>query len=207
MPISEISFFIFASILLIITPGPDLIFLIAQSLNNGAKAGLATALGLASGNLFHTLATALVIAVILRSFPFAFETLKILGVIYLLYLAYQTAFSKSENKQDLFFTEGYPLFSLYLKGVLMNVLNPKVALFFLAFLPQFISSNSTSAWKEMIILGLIFTLLVVVIFGIIAYYSGKLKEKFPNNNKSHYLKWMTAGIFIFLALRLLFIQQ
>ena len=205
--ISQISVFLVASFLITIAPGPDIIFLITQSLSNGRKAGVFTALGLASGNLVHTLAAALGISVVFQTSPTAFELLKIAGVCYLLYLAYRAV--TSSDDEDIQPTQLHArTTSLFMRGVLMNVLNPKVALFFLAFLPQFVDRNIAPVWQQMVFYGIMFTVLVVIVFGGIGLFAGSIKDKFFTGQRKLWLfRWLTAAVFIALALRLFFVEQ
>jgi len=157
--------FLGAAILLTLMPGPDNLFVLAQSISQNKKAGIMTTLGLCTGILVHTTAAALGISAIVYQSTLAFTIVKYAGAIYLLYLAWgafrekDTSLSIEEQAHT-----GYP--KLYRRGVLMNVLNPKVSLFFLALFPQFLDS-STGAWSipvQMIILGLIFMVQAFVIF-------------------------------------------
>ena len=204
---SQLSAFLVASFLITIAPGPDIIFLITQSLSNGKKAGVATAMGLASGNLVHTLAAALGISVVFQTSPTAFELLKIAGVCYLLYLAYR-AITASDDTGTMPTQHYAHTTSLYMRGVLMNVLNPKVALFFLAFLPQFVDRNIAPVWQQMLLYGIAFTLLVVIVFGSIGLFAGSIKDKFfTGQRKLRLFRWLTAAVFIALALRLFLVEQ
>ena len=204
---AELGYFILASILLIIAPGPDILFLITQSIYHGPRAGLNTALGLASGNLLHTLAAALGASIIFQTSALAFTALKIAGACYLLYLTYEIL-RPSRNQEGNSSNDSLPGISLFLRGVLMNVLNPKVALFFLAFLPQFVAGDSTTVWKEMVFYGIVFTLLVVFIFATIGMFAGKLNLLFFKNQDSHsWFRWLTAAVFISLALHLFLSMQ
>lgn len=203
----QLSYFLAASLLIIIAPGPDIIFLITQSLANGKKAGVATALGLASGNLVHTLAAVLGISAVFQTSASAFEILKIAGVCYLLYLAYCAIAAKNDASSVSLENESNST-SLFMRGVLMNVLNPKVALFFLAFLPQFIDSSTTNVWQQMAFYGITFTLLVVIVFGVIGIFAGTIQNKyFTNQGKHSWFRWITAAVFISLAARLFFTQR
>ncbi len=205
----ELNYFIIVSLLLIIAPGPDLTFLITQSFNHGAKAGFLTALGLASGNLMHTVAAALGISVIMQTSEIAFTGLKYIGVSYLLYLAYQSLASFNPNKSNQHqetLNNGYT--SFYKKGLLLNVLNPKIALFFLAFLPQFVPSTSTQQHFYIIFLGIIFTIMVVIIFGSISFLASRVNNTFHMNSISYKLfNRLTAITFILLAVNLFLSSQ
>lgn len=197
----EFIYFIIAATLLTLAPGPDIIFLITQSINHGSKSGLITALGLASGNLIHTLAAALGISLIFQTSPFAFQLLKIMGVMYLLYLAFELLKNKKTEIIPPNITSNK--MSLYLRGILMNTLNPKVALFYIAFLPQFIITKGLPVWKQTILYGLTFTLLVTIIFGSIGILTGHMKNYLSLEKKhNHWSRWITAGIFISIAIHL-----
>ena len=198
----ELSYFIITSLILIITPGPDIIFLITQSIVNGSKAGLLTALGLASGNLAHTVAAALGVSIIFQTSALAFTTLKLVGIGYLIYLAYRLLIinqSPDQISPKHFISNT----SFYKRGVLLNILNPKVALFFLAYLPQFITDASTQPHIEIIILGGIFTLLVVIVFGSVSLLAVTLKNIIHINSISYIaMNRITAFIYILLAIYL-----
>ena len=136
--------FLIASVSLTLLPGPDNLFVLSISIVNGARAGIPTALGMAMGNFAHTTAVALGLSALVLASPVAFSIIKILGVAYLLYLAWQSW------HHPLHLSLQYPQakygprssLKLFQRGVLMNLLNPKVALFFLAFFPQFVDQNS-----------------------------------------------------------------
>jgi threonine/homoserine/homoserine lactone efflux protein len=207
---SALGLFVVASVLLILAPGPDIIFLVSQSVTMGPRAGFLTALGLACGNLVHTLLAALGISVIFRASPVAFQGLKVAGVAYLLYLAWKALRAKAPASVDP--TAGAqpslqrPAAGLFLKGVLMNVLNPKVALFFLAFLPQFVTPESGSVWAQMLLYGVIFTLLVVLIFGAIGLLAGhvtrRIGSRWMGPGAASRGRWLVAGVYAALATRL-----
>lgn len=203
----EFAYFIIASVLLIIAPGPDIIFLITQSIRHGSKVGLFTALGLASGNLVHTAATALGISLLIQTSTLAFTSLKFIGAAYLIYLAYQmTTSNKAPNQQQVI--ESPNNISFYRKGLLINVLNPKIALFFIAFLPQFIPTSSTHQHIDIIILGIIFAFMVILIFGSIGLFAGRIKNMIYLKPKSHAIfNRIIAFIFILLAINLLVSSQ
>ena len=204
--VSEFGFFIAASLLLIVAPGPDIIFLITKSLHNGPAAGFSTALGLACGNLVHTIAAVLGVSAVFQTSQIAFDILKIAGVCYLLYLAFEaiTKSNLSPTTED----NGPEQSSLFMRGVLMNVLNPKVSLFFLAFLPQFVNIHAPPVWAQMVFYGVTFTLLVVIVFGSIGLFAGGIRSTFfTNRSTSSWFRWITAAVYISLAARLFFVQR
>jgi threonine/homoserine/homoserine lactone efflux protein len=211
---TNLALFLATSFVLIVAPGPDIVFLLVQGTNHGAKAGIATALGLAAGNLVHTGAAAIGLSAIISTSAYAFTALKIAGAAYLLYLAYktiQTTFEKSgseksghEQPAESVSPNQPALWSLFNKGFVMNVLNPKVAIFFLAFLPQFVTSQITPVWQQLLLLGMLFTVLVAIVFSIFGYLAGYLGTKFLKGSTASekYLKWPIAAIFAGLALKL-----
>ncbi len=165
--------FLGTAVLLTLMPGPDNMFVLAQSISQNKKAGIATSLGLCTGLLVHiTAATAGISALIYQS-ALAFSIIKYLGAIYLLYLAYKSFRSKDDaaaigNNE----TRHYAV--LYRKGVIMNVLNPKVSLFFLALLPQFVHQKATfSVSVQMLIYGLIFLTQALILFTFISFFAEK----------------------------------
>jgi len=205
----EFSYFIIASLLLIIAPGPDILFLITQSLNHGAKAGFLTALGLASGNLIHTAAAAFGISAILQTSDVAFTSLKLIGTAYLLFLAYPLLISTNPQRSIHSTIKTNPTrASFYNKGLLLNILNPKIALFFLAFLPQFVPSTSTQQPIEIIFLGILFTVIVVIIFTSISLITAKTKKPlYISSINRNLFNRLTAVIFILLAVNLFLSSQ
>jgi len=206
---STLLFFATASLLLILAPGPDIIFLISQGVTRGPAAGLTTALGLAGGNLVHTLAAALGISVVFRTSALAFQALKLMGVAYLLYLAWKTA-REGAGPIALRADAGSGPRSLFWRGFLMNVLNPKVALFFLAFLPQFVARAAGPVWLQMLVYGVLFTLLVVVVFGAFGLFAGTLGgwvARGAGGGVARCVKWGVVGVYAALAGRLAVVQR
>lgn len=194
--------FLGASILLTLAPGPDILFVIAQGISNGRKAAVTTAVGLCSGIVVHTTAAALGVSAIFHTSALAFRTLKYAGAAYLIYLAYKTlrekgALSSAEAPGTL---QGTALFR---RGVIMNLLNPKVSLFFLAFLPQFVSPEAGSVPLQMILLGLIFMVQAVILFSSIGMLSGTFGKRILQNERvSKIMGWATAGIYAAIGINL-----
>ncbi|WP_125154327.1 LysE family translocator [Clostridium rectalis] len=200
---SSLFYFITTAMLLTIIPGPDIIFVITQSISQGKKAGIATAFGLGSGIIVHTTAAALGVSAILHKSAIAFQILKYLGALYLLFLAWKALkekeefmLSKSNNKEN--------LLTLYKRGVFMNILNPKVALFFLALLPQFVDTQAIIIVPiQMIILGIIFMIQAVSIFTVVSIFAGNFGSKLLNNSKVFkYISVVKASIFAFIGIKL-----
>jgi len=195
--------YIGASLLLIFMPGPDNIFVLTESLSKGWRNGVAVSCGLASGIIVHTLAAATGLSIIIQQSALAFSVVKYMGAAYLLFLAYKSA------------REGRPLidtqngiggnlrfFALYRKGLLMNVLNPKVALFFIAFFPQFVSPGGFNPIWQMIVLGAIFMLLTLLVFGLIAILSGRLTRYLSRPRFWEVTKWSKVAVLAALGITL-----
>jgi threonine/homoserine/homoserine lactone efflux protein len=210
---SNLLFFVSASLLLIVAPGPDIIFLVTQGVTRGSRAGLAAAMGLAAGNLVHTAAAALGVSVIFRASPLAFQGLKLAGVAYLLFLAWK-AWKGSEPRTGSAARETPAVSTtaaeersggLFWRGFLMNVLNPKVALFFLAFLPQFASPAAGPIGLQMAAYGVLFTLMVAVVFGAFGLLSGRagvwLAGRASGADAGSF-GWIVALVYAALAVRL-----
>jgi threonine/homoserine/homoserine lactone efflux protein len=169
--------FLMASVSLTLLPGPDNLFVLSMSIVNGARAGIPTALGMAIGNFAHTTAVALGLSARVLASPVAFSVIKILGVAYLLYLAWQNwhhpLHISLQNPQAKY--APHSSLRLFQRGVLMNILNPKVALFFLAFFPQFVDQNSAFKSQQIFFLGTLFAIQAAIIFCAIALTAGRLQ--------------------------------
>jgi threonine/homoserine/homoserine lactone efflux protein len=173
---SQLIYFIAASVALTILPGPDILYVLAQSISNGKKAGIATSSGLCTGVLFHTTAAALGISALVYKSALAFEIVKYAGAAYLLYLAWQALKERGDLMSSTPLREK-DTFALYKRGIFMNVLNPKVALFFLAFFPQFVNMESGNIPQQMIFLGIVFMVQAWLIFSTISFFAGTIGDK------------------------------
>ncbi|MCP4010876.1 MAG: LysE family translocator [Proteobacteria bacterium] len=195
--------FLIASIGLTLLPGPDNLFVLSLSVVNGAKTGIPTALGMAAGNFVHTAAVALGLSALVLASPIAFTVIKVLGVVYLLYLAWQSwlhplHISLQNTQSDNSTQSGLKLFR---RGVLMNIFNPKVALFFLAFFPQFVNQNSEYKAVQIFILGTLFVIQAAIIFSAIALAAGRLQPVILRLSP-RVLAGVTSGLFVLLSLYL-----
>jgi len=194
--------FLGASILLTLAPGPDNIFVVTQGISRGRKAAVITALGMCSGLSVHTTAAALGISAIFYSLALAFCAVKYAGAAYLMYLAWKAIQDRNALKLNNTVNR-LSGFALFRRGFIMNTLNPKVALFFLAFLPQFVSGNSQHVVMEMIFLGLVFMVQSVVIFTAIGVLSGQIGNYLLKKPRlARKFSWATAGIFAAIGVRL-----
>jgi threonine/homoserine/homoserine lactone efflux protein len=194
-----------ATFALAISPGPDNIFVLIQSMTNGKKYGLATVAGLMTGCLVHTTLLAFGVSAIIKGNPDIFNAIKIFGALYLLFLAVSvyrgsaTISIKTNQKQT------KSLSALFRKGFIMNVLNPKVTIFFLAFFPGFLFSDSMSTILQFYVLGGLFIAVSTVVFGGIAILSGGISDYLNENKQTGILfNWLQIIVFVGIALYLLF---
>jgi threonine/homoserine/homoserine lactone efflux protein len=159
--LSTLATFAIASIILLITPGPAVLFIITRSIDQGRLAGIVSVLGVGTGTLFHVAGATLGLSAILLSSALAFSIVKYLGAAYLIYMGIRKFLEKSAHEQsDQAQPKAYSL--LYRQGVIVNVLNPKTALFFFAFLPQFVRPDQGSVAMQFLILGLTFVGLGII---------------------------------------------
>ena len=202
IPFEVIITFFAASVLLALAPGPDNIFVLTQSAMHGRTSGLVVTLGLCTGLIVHTLAVALGVAVIFQASALAFTTLKLFGAGYLLYLAWQL-FRTPTTKIEAVRANRLSYKKLYSRGIIMNVANPKVSIFFLAFLPQFTDPTRGSVAVQTVLLGLIFIFSALLIFGGISLVAGSLGEWLNRSVRVQKgMNWLTGTVFVGLALKL-----
>ena len=190
--------------LLTIMPGPDIIYVLVQSVTNGKKYGIATSLGLVSGIIIHTTLVAFGVSAIIKQSDNLFFSIKLFGALYLFYLAYQTFKS---NEELLLNTEAKKkgLLKLFKQGFIMNVLNPKVSIFFLAFFPGFLFSTNHSTVLQFFILGGLFMLQALLIFSAVSVLSGNFStylKTHPTFNSK--IKWFKILVFVGIAFFILF---
>ncbi|WP_437824511.1 LysE family translocator [Tenacibaculum mesophilum] len=196
--------FVFATATLAISPGPDNIFVLTQSIVNGKKYGLATVTGLMTGCIIHTTLVAFGVSEIIKQNPNLFFIIKLFGAGYLLYLAYQVYKSDAEIAFSTENVQKKSTMQLFKTGFWMNVLNPKVTIFFLAFFPQFLFSDSLSNVLQFYVLGGLFILTSFLIFSSIAILAGKISNYIKRHKKlGIYLKWAQIVVFIGIAMLIL----
>lgn len=203
LELSNLLMFLGASFLLCLAPGPDNIYVLTQGMTKSKKAAIVTTLGLCSGIVLHTLAAALGISVIFQTSEIAFNIVKYIGAGYLLYIAYQ-AFKYRNEPLDLSVqNSSLELKKLYYKGFIMNILNPKVSIFFLAFLPQFVTTSNGNVPLQMISLGVAFMLMTIVVFSSIGIAGNLLSSKLLENPSIvKILNVFTSMVLVSLGLKL-----
>ena len=202
LSIETFSAFFLASTLLAIAPGPDNVFVLTQSALHGKLSGLVVVFGLCTGLLVHTAAVTFGVAVIFQASTLAFTLLKIIGAGYLVYLAWQIVRATPEQirmQSD----QQKCLGTLYRRGIIMNVTNPKVSIFFLAFLPQFADPGRGPIGLQMVALGGIFITATILVFGAMALIGGALGEWLNRSERAQrVMNWTAGTIFVGLALKL-----
>ena len=202
IPIDVALLFMGAAIALAAVPGPDNIFVMTQSALYGRMSGVIVTLGLASGLIVHTTAAALGVAVIFQTSQTAFAILKYAGAAYLVYLAYQ-AFTASGSKLNAEDAPRIPTRKLYLRGLIMNIANPKVTIFILAFLPQFVDPANGPLIPQFYQLGALMFLATLIVFGGVALAAGTLGALLRGSASVQlWLNRVSGMIFVALALKL-----
>lgn len=207
IPMETLATFFTASVLLGLAPGPDNIFVLTQSALRGKIAGLLVTLGLCTGLVVHTTAVAFGVAVVFQASALAFTALKLGGAGYLLYLAWH-AFRASAERISAGRKNELSYLTLYRRGIIMNVTNPKVSIFFLAFLPQFADPGRGSLTLQMLLLGGVFIVSTILVFGSIALLAGSIGQWLNRSPKTQVIMNRLVGVvFVGLALKLATVKR
>lgn len=187
--------FLTTAIALNIAPGPDLLYILTKTIRSGKKVGLASALGVCSGALFHVFAASIGLSAILVSSALAFSVVKYVGAAYLLYLAYQ-AFKSSgfELNVDVQVKEKETSFQAFKEGVLIDILNPKVAIFFMAFLPQFVRDDAGPVSFQLLYLGLMVIAVAIVVEAAYVLVADKISNRVRNSQRFSIWLDRTVGV-------------
>jgi RhtB (resistance to homoserine/threonine) family protein len=199
--VTNFSAFIISCILLNLTPGSDTMYILGRSISQGKKAGILSALGISTGCLIHTLLAGLGLSLIIAQSALAFDVIKYLGAAYLVYLGLKMIFSKEKRLQ----LDGniVDMKKIFASGVITNVLNPKVALFFLAFLPQFVDARYAESPLPFLLLGATFTFTGTVWCLSLAFFSAMLATTMRENPSiKTWLDRVTGSLFVMLGIKL-----
>jgi threonine/homoserine/homoserine lactone efflux protein len=195
--------FMAAGLALNVTPGPDMLYVAARSSSEGRSAGIVSSLGIATGTLFHITAVALGLSALLTAVPVAYTVVRIGGAIYLMYLGVRALASHAPS--DARVIARAPLATIFRQGVITNVLNPKVALFFLAFLPQFVDPARGNPAVQIVVLGLIFDTSGTIVNTAVALGASSAAGRLRTGSRSgELLRKLTGVIFIGLGARIAF---
>lgn len=188
--------FIIAALVVLLIPGPGVLYVVARSVSQGYRAGLASVVGLAAGVLVHVAAATAGLSAILLASATAFGVVKVLGAGYLIYLGIQTLLAKRPTT-NIDASKNLPLNRLFYDGVIISVFNPKIAMFFLAFLPQFVDPNGGAVTGQIFLLGCIYVALALVTDGGYALLAGSLRHRLtPRVMDGPLLRYLSGTIYI-----------
>lgn len=205
MGIQNFWLFALATLMLNLTPGNDMIYVATRSLGNGVRTGIISGLGVSIGILAHTIAAVLGLSALIAQSQFAFTIIKFTGAVYLIYLGFKSFFSTSNSTKEFTKTQKVSDKQALKQGIITCVLNPKVGIFFLAFLPQFASPTSSSFHMQLLLLGLWFIFSGTLVNILVAVIFGKMGSRLLN--KPSYWRWqgkITGSILIALGLKVMF---
>ncbi len=197
--------FMAGALALNITPGPDMTFVLAQSTHRGTRVGVTAALGIGAGTLFHITLAAFGLAALFKAWPWAYDIVRYAGAAYLAWIAIgmirnppHLAAGGSEASVRTAFKQ----------GVITNIFNPKVAIFFIAFLPQFVVKDAGPAWLQILVLGICFDISGTLVNSIVAVGSGKLAARLRGNPRiGKIIGWISASVMLGLAVRLAWTER
>ena len=201
--IHHFTLFLVSGVLLNLTPGPDTAYILGRSIAHGRSAGVASAFGIMVGSIFHTCAAALGLSALLAASVWAFTAIKIIGGAYLLFIGFKMILHRGEELHLPVGLRRSSSAAAFRQGVVTNVLNPKVALFFLAFLPQFIDPLSPTKVPAFLALGLTFVITGTVWCLILAWSAASISQRLRQNGRiTQWLNRVVGSLFVFLGLRL-----
>lgn len=194
--------FLVASIVVIATPGQDMILVMSKSLSHGTRAGVATAAGVSVGLVGHTILATLGLGALLRTSEWLFTALKFVGAAYLLYLGVQLLFTRAATLNAAA-SSPQSHTRLFLTGAVSNISNPKIAVFYFAFLPQFVAQGAARPTLTVLVLGLLFAALTFLIKGPVAVFAGRLSSWFQSRPRALVWLYRSSGlVMVGLAVRL-----
>ena len=193
---SQLYLFLIASLALLLTPGPAVLYIVARSINQGRMAGIVSVLGVETANFFHASAAALGLSAILLSSALAFDIVKYLGAAYLIYLGFRKIVAR-ENHTKTEVGEQESLPRIYSQGFVVNLFNPKTALFFFAFLPQFVNTPNGNITLQIFLLGIIFVVMAIITDSAYAIISSSVASQLhANQNFARSQRYFTGLIYI-----------
>jgi threonine/homoserine/homoserine lactone efflux protein len=195
-----LALFVAAALVLLLTPGPAVLFIVARTVERGRRAGLVSALGAATGTLVHIAAAALGLSALLLSSALAFSIVKYLGALYLIVLGLRTLFAREAEAEAADEpTPSTPMSQIYRQAVLVNVLNPKTALFFFAFLPQFVDPRRGSVPAQFVTLGAILAVMGLATDSLYAVAAGTAARRFRESRYARRRRWIIGSTYLALG--------
>lgn len=199
---AQLWIFIPTALALNLTPGSDMLFCMGQGMKSGPKAGIAASLGIATGSLIHVLLGAFGLAALLAAWPVAFEVVRWTGVSYLVWLAIQALQQPAQTLSNIEINKESAI-KAWRDGIVVNLLNPKVAIFILALLPQFIDASRGSTILQFLVFGAIFNLSGTIVNATVGGFSGSIGRALATNQRvANAYRWLTSILFLGLAAKL-----
>jgi threonine/homoserine/homoserine lactone efflux protein len=197
---STIALFLLAATALAVVPGPAVAYIVTQSIDQGRRAGVVSALGVASGGLVHVAAATVGLSALIASSATAFTVVKLVGAVYLIVVGIRRILSGDGDEPESRALRA-PLRRVYRQGVIVNVLNPKTALFFLAFLPQFVDPDRGAVWPQVALLGVVFVSVAVLSDLTYALVSDAIAGRIRRTGTGAKVRrWLTGGVFVALGI-------
>ena len=193
---SRFALFVGAALLLLVVPGPSVLYIVTQSVSHGRRAGIASVAGITTGTLVHIAAATVGLSALLASSALAFDTVKYVGAAYLVVVGLRRL-AGLERDDEPHLSRTHDLGRLYRQGIVVNVLNPKTALFFLAFLPQFVDPGGGATWLQILALGLLFAALGFLSDGTWALVAGTLAERLRRSRRFPLVqRYVSGSVFV-----------
>ncbi len=199
--------FLTATLAINISPGPSILYVTTVAMAQGSHAGILAAFGLGFGIFVHVIAAALGVSVIFASSTFAFLIIKLFGAAYLAYLGLSILFSQSVSAAPAMTVTRYRPLKILLQGFMVDLLNPKIAIFFLAFFPQFVVQHSGNSFKQIIVLGFLFIATGTTVNCLIAFLVGRSFQQSRFLRNSFFSKWLPGGVLLALSARILTLER
>jgi threonine/homoserine/homoserine lactone efflux protein len=200
MNLSQVAIFMAGAFIIVVIPGPNILYLIARSIHQGRLAGLVSVLGIEAATLVHICAATLGLTSLLLSSAIAFTVVKYAGAAYLVYLGFRKLFERQDEQQEELKATG-GLKQVFVQGFIVNLLNPKTAMFFLAFLPQFVDADRGSAAVQILSFGVILVLLAIAVEVAYVLFSSHLRSWLKGNQRLHKSRrYLAGGAYIGLGL-------
>ena len=196
--------FVVTSISLTLSPGPDILYVLSQSLSNGFKSGFSVSLGLVSGLFFHTAFISLGFGFLISEYPNIFKLIKYFGALYLIFIAVNL-FIKN-NKIKVIKKKQNTLLENYSTGIVMNIINPKVSLFFLSIFPLFLFDKTLNVQIQFFVLGIIFIIQATFVFSLVSLFSSYIGENFFSKKTNIFFKYFQSSVLIIIAVLLFYIE-
>ena len=196
--------FAVTSISLTLSPGPDILYVLSQSLSNGFKSGFSVSLGLVSGLFFHTAFISLGFGFLISEYPNIFKLIKYFGALYLMFIAVNLLIKN--NKIKVIKKTQNTLLENYSTGILMNIINPKVSLFFLSFFPLFLFDKTLNVQIQFFVLGIIFIIQATFVFSLVSLFSSYIGENFFSKKTNIFFKYFQSSVLVIIAVLLFYVE-